>query len=141
MRRSSNNEPKRIPRLGRGASPCFSEKVLCAGKGLKPPFKTAIPPQKHVRPKFDIVTYGYFVCLYRNVPMLVPKTIWRGKVGTPEKCACIVIVLVSSVPVSNIYCTLKFSQKRVGSSCVSRKSAKMHDAFTPCASNSIVNKL
>ena len=27
-----------IPRLGRGASPCFSEKVLCAGKGLKPPF-------------------------------------------------------------------------------------------------------
>ena len=40
--------------------------------------------------------------------MLVPvsKTIWWGKVGTPEKCACIVIVPISGVPVSDIYCTL-----------------------------------
>ena len=94
-----------IPRLGRGASPCFSEKVPCAGKGLKPPFKTVIPPQKPVRPKFDTGTYGYFVCLYRGVPVPVSNTNWRGKVGTPEKCACIVIVPVSSVPVSNIYCS------------------------------------
>ena len=94
-----------IPRLGRGAFICFSEKVLCAGKGLKPPFKTVIPPQKHVTPKFDTGTYGFFVCLYRGVPVPVSKTIWRGKVGTPEKCVCIVIVPVSGVPVSDIYCT------------------------------------
>ena len=80
--------------------------MLCAGKGLKPPFKTVIPPPKPVRPKFNIGTYGYFVFLYRGVPVPVSNTIWRGKVGTPEKCACIVIVIVSSVPVSNIYCTI-----------------------------------
>ena len=45
------------------------------------------------------------MCLYRGVPVPVSKTIWRGKVGTPEKCACIAIRPVSSVPVSSIYCT------------------------------------
>ena len=53
----------------------------------------------------DTGTYGYFVCLYRGVPVPVSETIWRGKVGTPEKCACIVTVLVSSMTVSSIYCT------------------------------------
>ena len=43
--------------------------------------------------------------MYRGVPAPVSETIWRGKVGTPEKCACIVIVPVSGVPVSGIYCT------------------------------------
>ena len=38
--------------------------------------------------------------------MPVSKTIWRGKVGTPEKCACISIVPISGVPVSDIYCTM-----------------------------------
>ena len=79
--------------------------MLYAGKGLKPPFKTVIPPQKPVRPKFDTGTYGYFVSLYRGVPVPVSKTILRGKVGIPEKFACIVIMPVSSVPVSNIYCS------------------------------------
>ena len=79
--------------------------MLCAGKGLKPPFKTVSPPQQPVTPKLDTGTYGFLVCLYRGVPVPVSKTIWRGKVGTPEKCACIVIVPVSDVPVSDIYCT------------------------------------
>ena len=38
------------------------------------------------------------------MPVPVSETIWRGKGGTPEKCACIVIMPVSGVPVSGIYC-------------------------------------
>ena len=38
--------------------------------------------------------------------MPITKTIWRGKVGTPKKCACIVIVPVTSVPVTRNYCTI-----------------------------------
>ena len=41
----------------------------------------------------------------RGMPVPVSETIWRGKVGTPEKCACIVIEPVSGVPVSGVYCT------------------------------------
>ena len=39
--------------------------------------------------------------------MLVPitKTFWRGKVGTPKKCACNVTGPVTSVPVTSIYCS------------------------------------
>ena len=113
-----------IPRLVRGASPCFSEKVLCAGKGLRPPFKIVSPPKKPVTPKFDTGTYGYFVCLYRGVPMPVSETIWRGKVGTPEKCACILIVPVSGVTVSGIHCnfieTSRYSITKRKQSCGGR---------------------
>ena len=114
MRRSSNNEPKRLfsmwnPSPGKGSFSMFQ----C--KGLKPPFKTVPPPQKTVTPKFDTGIYGtYFVCLYRGVPVPVSETIWRGKVGTPEKCACIVTTPVSGVPVSDIYCIRILSDSKQG---------------------------
>ena len=39
--------------------------------------------------------------------MLVPitKTIWQGKVGTRDSGACNVTVPITSVPITNIYCT------------------------------------
>ena len=71
--------------------------------GLEPPFKSIIPPKWPVKPIFVTGTYGFLMCLYSGVPVPIKETIWRGKVGTPKKCACIVIVPVKSVPVTRVY--------------------------------------
>ena len=84
-----------IPRLGRGASPCFNEKVLCAGKGLKPPFKTVTPPPRHNHAKIR----------YRHIWLFCVPVLWcasayieddlageswyTGKVCLYRDCACI----------------------------------------------------
>ena len=44
----------------------------------------------------------FFVCQICDV--LVTKTIWQGKVGVPKLCASNVVVPVTSVHVSSIYC-------------------------------------
>ena len=44
-----------------------------------------------------------FWCAY-NVLAPVTKTIWRGKGGTPEMFACDMIVPITSVLVTSIYC-------------------------------------
>ena len=46
------------------------------------------------------------VCLQRGV--LITKTIRRGKVGTRDIGACIVVLPITSVPITSIYC-LTFS--------------------------------
>ena len=53
--------------------------------------------------------------------LLVPltKTSWRGKVNTPEMCACNVTVPITSVPVTGVYCIAGFEAGFFGRVCTS----------------------
>ena len=50
---------------------------------------------------------GYLVRLWRDVLVPVSKTNWQGKVNTRDFDACIVIVPITSVLVTSMYCNMR----------------------------------